>query len=178
MKAFQAEGLILAKHFRGGVGRKMQFGPERVWYSITFFFFFWNNTTVQPPFLNLDWAWNLLYPAKLTVCQFRVYALRGLSFVCMRALNGQIRKSNYLAEEITWRVHLEIEKGPETTWGEIEGGSYELNSSFQSTSQVKSVTFRTIVRPAELSSWAQCRLRIEWLFFRILLFGLAYYAAI
>lgn len=84
----------------GGEKNAVWTRESMIFYYI-FFFFFWNNTTVQPPFLNLDWAWNLLYAAKLTVCQFRVYALRGLSFVCMRALNGQIRKSNYLAEEIT-----------------------------------------------------------------------------
>lgn len=152
----KGSGLILAKYFGGwGIGRKMEFGPKRVWYSITFFFS-WNNTTCIASFLESGLGLEFASCGKIDRVPVQGLCIKRPVF-CVHESSEQPDKYNYLVEEITWRVHLEIEKGPETTWGEIEGGSYKLNSQLP-VNQDYSKTSRTV-------KLSPVQMRTEWLFF-------------
>lgn len=81
--------------------------------------------------------------------------------------------------EITWRIHMEREKSPETTWREAEGRSSPLSPATSPLAQwLQPHSGPWWVRTAILPSWAQHRLQNRMVVSQDTTFGIVCCAAI
>lgn len=135
----------------------------RVWYSITFFFS-WNNTTYIASFLESGLGLEFASCGKIDCVPVQGLCIKRPVF-CVHESSEQPDKYNYVVEEITWRVHLDIEKGPETTWGEIEGGSYKLNSQLPVNQPSEISNIQDYSKTSRTVKLSPVQMRTEWLFF-------------